>query len=138
MPSSVSRGRSPKGEAGVGIIATLVGFLVTMSLLLLAVQVTYGLYQRSMLDAVASDAARIVSGSDAGATPAAESAADQQARAELGGAGAAAQFSWSADATNVSVSISLPATRFLPAFVSRPLGLASVTGRSQYRIEAAG
>jgi Flp pilus assembly protein TadG len=122
----------------VGIVSTLIGFLVTMSLLLLAVQVSYGLYQRSMLDAVASDAARIVSGSDAGASPAAEALADQQARVELGGAGAAAEFAWTTGAGNVSVSISLPAARFLPAFVARPLGLSRVTGRSQYRIEAPG
>ena len=135
MPSSDSRKPFPRGEDGVGIVSTLVGFLVTLSLLLLAVQVSYGLYQRSMLDAVASDAARIVSGSDAGATPEAEVAADQQARAELGGAGAAAEFTWTTGAGDVSVSISLPAARFLPAFVSRPLGLGQVTGRSLYRIE---
>ena len=111
------------------------GFLVFACFLLLAVQVAFDLYARSTLGAVAADAARIVAGSDAGPAPQAISAAAAAARRELGAEGGAARFRWSVGADVVQVTISVPATRFLPERLTGAVGLADVSNGARVRRE---
>lgn len=111
------------------------GFLIFACFLLLAVQVAFDLYARSTLGAVAADAARIVAGSDAGASPQAISAAETDARRELGQEGQVARFRWSVAADSVQVTISVPATRFLPERLSGAVGLADVSNGARVRWE---
>lgn len=119
----------------MGIISSVVGFLVFCCFLLLAVQVAFDLYARSTLGAVAADAVRIVAGSDAGASSSAIADAEAGARQELGAEGRTARFSWTVAANTVQLTISVPATRFLPVSVSGPLGLADVSGGARVRWE---
>ena len=113
----------------------MVGFLVFTCFLLLAVQVAFDLYERSTLGAVAADAARVVAGADAGPTPAAMSEAEAGARRELGREGDAARFRWVIGAEDVQVTISLPATPFLPEAVTGAVGLADVSNGARVRWE---
>lgn len=106
-----------------------------MVLLLVAVQVSFDLYERSMLGAVATDAARIVAGSDAGPTPASLADAESLARGELGRAGPRAAFQWNVGTQDVELTVSLPTARFLPGPLAGTLGLASVSRSARYRWE---
>lgn len=115
-----------QGEEGTGLIATVSGTLVFMVLLLLAVQVSFDLYARSAVEAAAFDAVRVVTGSDAGATPASLTAAEQHARQVLGHYGRLARFSWQVGTTTVSLTISVQDQSVLPAALIGPLGLDTV------------
>jgi len=130
--SGTSRSVSPTGvnggdQSGVGLISTVVGFAIFAVLLLLAVQVAVGLYTRTVASSVGFDAARIVSGADAGASPAALESAEALARQELGGEGARATFEWSVTADQVGLRITVPVPTLLPSGLAGPLRLASVT-----------
>ena len=92
-------------------------------MLSLAVQVGIDLYARTVVDGVAFDAARVVAGSDAGATPAALDEAEQQARAELGAEAGRASFSWRVTAQVVELTVSLRQSPVIPSFVAACLRL---------------
>lgn len=111
------------------------GFLIFTVLLLVAVQVAVNLYTRSVLAAVGFDAIRIVSGADAGGSPAAQQAAERQARDELGGAGARARFVWSVTPDDVALQITVPSANFLPRSWAGALHLESVTRAAMVRRE---
>lgn len=137
MPSSASRAR-PGGrddQTGIGIISSVIGFLVFSCLLLVAVQVAFDLYARSTLGAVAADAARVVAGSDAGPTAVAMAEAEQTARAELGAEGRLATFRWAVASQEVQLTISVPPTRFLPAALTGAVGLSDVSAGARVRLE---
>lgn len=122
-----ARTRRCQGEAGTGLVATVTGTLVFMVLLLLAVQVCFDLYARSAVEAAAFDAVRVVTGSDASATPAALAAAEQDARRVLGRYGSLARFSWQVGASTVGLTVSVHDPSVLPAALVGPLGLDTVT-----------
>ena len=83
MPASTSNPTSTRsGEAGVGLLSSIVGVTVFVVLLLFAVQLALNLYATSAVTAVAYDAARQVAGSDGGA--AATGRAEAHAREVLG------------------------------------------------------
>jgi hypothetical protein len=103
------------------------GTLVFMVLLLVAVQICFDLYARSAVEAAAFDAVRVVTGSDASATPAALAAAEQDARRVLGRYGGLARFSWQVGATTVGLTVSVHDSSVLPAALVGPLGLDTVT-----------
>jgi hypothetical protein len=107
----------------------LVGVLVVLLLILLAVQVLFDLYARSAVSAAAFDAARVVAGSDAGATPTSQSQAELSARRELGAYGQRASFDWSVDADDVRLVVRVHSPSVLPALFASPLGLDTI-GRS--------
>lgn len=111
------------GEEGTGLIASVVGVLVFLVLLLLAVQVLFDLYARSAVGSVAFDAARVVAGSDAGATVSAEADAERNARDDLGHYGQAASFTWAVDADNVQLTVSVHNPDLLPRLFTDGLGL---------------
>jgi hypothetical protein len=125
--TALARTRRCQGEAGIGLVTTVTGALVLMLLLLLAVQVCFDLYARSAVEAAAFDAVRVVTGSDASATPAALAAAEQDARRVLGGYGRLARFSWQVGATTVGLTVSVHDPSVLPAAIVRPFGLDTVT-----------
>ncbi|MGH9064268.1 MAG: hypothetical protein ACRD0L_09930 [Acidimicrobiales bacterium] len=112
-----------RGQAGTGLIASVVGVAVFLTLLLLAVQVLFDLYARSAVGSAAFDAARIVAGSDAGATPAARADATTDARGVLGRYGSRATFAWQVEPDAVELTVSVDNPSLLPAFLSGPLGL---------------
>jgi hypothetical protein len=122
-------------DDGVGIISTIVGFLIFTVLLLVAVQVAVNLYTRSVVSAVGFDAARIVSGADAGASLGAQDAAEEQARRELGGVGARARFVWAVTPDDVALQITVPSPEFLPGPLAEALHLRSVTRGAMVRRE---
>jgi hypothetical protein len=98
-----------------------------MVLLLLAVQVCFDLYARAAVGAAAFDAVRVVTGSDAGATPGALAAAEQHARQVLGHYGRLARFSWHVTPEAVALTVSVRDPSVLPAALSGPLGLDTVS-----------
>lgn len=114
-------------EAGTGLIATVVGVMVFLVFLLLAVQVLFDLYARSAVGAAAFDAARVVAGSDAGATPAAQADAVLNARTVLGRYGQEAAFDWQVSANEVELTVSVRSPSLLPGLLARPLGLDQVS-----------
>jgi hypothetical protein len=116
-----------QGEAGTGLIATVTGTLVFMVLLLLAVQVCFDLYARSAVEAAAFDAVRVVTGADAGATPASLATAEEHARQVLGHYGRLARFSWQVSTTTVGLTVSVKDQSVLPAALIGPLGLDTVS-----------
>lgn len=79
-------------EAGTGLVGSLAGTAAFLVLLLLASQVLVHLFALSTVTATAFDAARIVAGSAGG--PAAEAAAEAEARRLLGTLGDEVDFEW--------------------------------------------
>ncbi|MHB1486667.1 MAG: hypothetical protein ACYCS7_06660 [Acidimicrobiales bacterium] len=126
---------SPRAQAGTGLIATVTGTLVFLILLLLAVQVMFDLYARSVVGAAAFDAARIVAGSDAGASPGSQAQAEAAARASLGRYGDRAHFMWSDTSQNVVLTISVESPSVLPSLVDGPLRLDTVNRTAVVRRE---
>jgi len=108
------------------MIGSTAGILVFAVFMLLAVQVLFDLYARSAVSSASFDAARVVAGADAGATPAAEADAEEAARHVLGHYGARAQFRWAVDADTVALTVHLRNPSLLPALFSRPLSLDTI------------
>jgi Flp pilus assembly protein TadG len=120
------RHRWSRDESGTGLIGTLAGVVVILVLLLLAVQVVFDLYARSAVTAAAFDAARVVAGSDANGSPAAQSQAELAARRDLGAYGQRATFDWAVDANDVRLAVHVRNPSLLPVVFAAPLGLDSV------------
>jgi hypothetical protein len=127
-------------EEGAGLLGTLLGVTVFLTLLLFAVHVVLNLYATSTVTAVAFDAAREVAGADGG--PEVERAAEARARAVLGRAGSVERLrlAWAypstdgdgePDVVELRVRAESPST-FLPG-VSLPL--ASVDRIIRVRLE---
>ncbi len=72
------RRSTPADENGSGLVGSITGVTVFLSLLFLAVHLLLNLYATSTVTAVGFDAARIVAGKGGG--PAAEASAEQHAR----------------------------------------------------------
>jgi hypothetical protein len=107
-------------------VATLSGVLVILLLLLLAVQVLFDLYARSAVTAAAFDAARVVAGSDAGASQSSQGEAEADARRELGAYGQGASFDWVVDSEDVRLVVRVSNPSVLPGMIAAPLGLDTV------------
>ncbi len=118
--------RPRRDEAGTGLVASVVGIAVFLTLMLLAVQVAFDLYARSAVTAAALDAASAVAGSDAGGTPAAQADAVANARAILGRYGNEASFVWRIEPQAVELTVSVHNPSVLPSFASAGLGLDQV------------
>lgn len=105
--------RHDRGEAGAGVISSIIGVVVFLLLMLFAVQVLYGLYATSVVTAVTYDAAKAVAGSDGGDT--AIAAAQRRAADQLGRYGDDVTFDWrrsDEDAVRLTVRARRPS--FLP------------------------
>ena len=127
-------------EEGAGLLGTLLGVTVFLTLLLFAVHVVVNLYGASTVTAVAFDAAREVAGADGG--PGAERVAEARARALLGRAGRpdVLRLSWAypstdgdgqPDVVELRVQAESPSA-FLPGV---PLPLSSVDRTIRVRLE---
>lgn len=125
------------GDTGTGLVASIAGVAVFCILMLLAVQVLLVLYARSVVGAAAFDALRVASGSDAGAAPAALTAAEGQARRELGASGAGAMFTWIVGRRTLALRVSLKEPSLLPRDVAALLRIDTVTRTVVLPIEGA-
>lgn len=126
MTSRTLTRRVAKADAGTGVLGTVFGVAVFLVLLLVAVQVIFDLYARTSVSAVAFDAAHTVAGADAGGTPAAQARAEHRARAELGRFGERVVFTWTVDADDVRLRVTVHNPSVVPRLVSEPLGLDSI------------
>ncbi len=99
MPASGSRATSSRSssgaEAGSGVVGTLVGVTVFLTMLLFAVHLVLNLYGSSIVTAAAFDAARLRAGDDGRVVSEAE--AERHALQLLGGyeRGGRLELSWS-------------------------------------------
>ncbi|HVF73947.1 MAG TPA: hypothetical protein VM938_02765 [Acidimicrobiales bacterium] len=118
-----------RGEDGTGIIGTVVGVLIFLSLLLFAVQVLVGLYATTVVSAAAYDAAKTVAGADAGADS--RAVAVDGARRRLGRVGEQASFTWGEAPDVVVLTVRAPRPQFLPG----GLGLPDVVRTVRVRVE---
>lgn len=110
-----------RGDAGTGLLTLAGGLIVFLVFLLFATQLLVGLYARSVVTAVASDAAQRAATEPA--TPI--ELIEHEARAVLGRAGADASFTWrridgdgdgSVDTVAVTVAVASP--QLVPSWVS--------------------
>ncbi|MGH9306253.1 MAG: hypothetical protein ACRD0I_05130, partial [Acidimicrobiales bacterium] len=122
-------------QAGTGLIATVSGVAVFLVLMLLAVQITFDLYARSVVGAAAFDAARIVAGSDASGSVASEAQAEDQARAELGRYANRATFAWNNSPQDITLTVTVHSPTVLPSLVGGPLRLDRVVRTARVRRE---
>ncbi|HET6794758.1 MAG TPA: hypothetical protein VFH45_09965 [Acidimicrobiales bacterium] len=109
-PTADGRG----GDAGTAVVGTLVGFLIFLTLLLLATQILVRLYATSALTSAATRAADAVASSPVPGTGV--EAAEAQARAELGSFGARhTTFLWrEVDPQQVVLEVQGRSPEFLP------------------------
>lgn len=122
-------------ERGVGLIGSLAGVVAFLSLLLLAVQVTYDLYATSAVTSAAFDAVRIVAGADSASDPNARNRAEATARGILGAYGERVTFEWSEDADNIALRVQATNPGFLPPPLRRALGVDRVDRTVRARVE---
>lgn len=106
--SATSSNRGP--EAGTGVIGTVTGVTVFVTLLLFAVQVLIGLHATTVVTAAAYDAAKSVAGAD---RPPPEVAV-ATARQRIGRWGERAVFVWAIDDETVSLTVRAPRPTLLP------------------------
>jgi len=125
-------------DRGAGLISTAAGVVVFLVFLLFAVQLLFGLYASSAVNAVANDAAARAASADAPPLDVIE----DQARASLGDVGAAATFAWSAEdadrdgeADTIVLQVVARPPRFIPASVGGAIGLEEVRRTVRVRLE---
>ena len=131
-------GGSSPPDRGAGLLSTIAGVVVFLVFLLFAVQLLFGLYASSTVNAVANDAATRAASENAPPLDVIE----DQARASLGEVGAAATFAWSADDTDrdgqadtIVLEVVANPPRFIPAMVGGVIGLEEVRRTVRVRIE---
>jgi hypothetical protein len=121
--------RRSSQEHGTGLIGSIAGVTVFLSLLTVATQVLVDLYQTSVVTAAAYDAARrVASGTDL-------DAATAHIVELLGDAGDDASIEWDVSADVVRVHLVVPTRRLLLPAVAGPLGLDEVDRTITVRVE---
>ena len=130
--------RRPSADGGAGLLSTAAGVVVFLVFLLFAVQLLFGLYASSTVNAVANDAAVRAASADAPPLEVIEA----QARESLGEVGAAAAFRWATDDANrdgtpdtVVLEVVIRPPRFIPASVGGAIGLDEVRRTVRVRVE---
>ncbi len=108
---------------------------VFLILVLLVTQILFDLYARSAVTTAAFDGARVVVGSDAGATEIARADAERSARMILGGYGSGAAFQWHITSDQVGLTIRVRNRTILPPLLVGPLGLDQVDRTAVVRRE---
>lgn len=131
-----------RGEAGAGILGTVLGAGVFLLLLLFAVQVLVGLYATSVVTAATYDAAKSVAGADVGESPLAKADAERTAQAQLGDFGRRVSFQWGEvdeDGDSlvdvVLLSARAPRPSFLPRSLLGGVGLGDIERTVRVRLE---
>lgn len=127
-------------ERGAGLLATAAGVVVFVVFLLFAVQLLFGLYATSTVNAVANDAATRAAAADAPPLAVIE----EQARQSLGRVGDTATFGWSADDTDrdgapdtVVLEVVARPPRFIPPSLGGAIGVDEVRRTVRVRLEEA-
>lgn len=121
------------------MLSTAAGVVVFLVFLLFAVQLLFGLYASSAVNAVANDAAVLAATADAPPLGVIEA----QARASLGEVGSGATFTWRADdadrdGTSDTIVLEVVARppRFVPPSIGGALGLDEIRRTVRVRLEA--
>ncbi len=121
------------------MLSTAAGVVVFLVFLLFAVQLLFGLYASSAVNAVANDAAVRAGAADAPPLAVIEA----QARASLGEVGSGATFTWRADdadrdGTSDTIVLEVVARppRFVPPSIGGALGLDEIRRTVRVRLEA--
>jgi hypothetical protein len=123
-------------DRGAGLIGTIGGVVVFLTLLTFAVQLLFNLYATSAVTAVAHDAARAAAGGLAGTDPEASIAdAEADARAALGRYGERLEFDWDIDARRVQLTIGADHPRVAISAVASVFGFNRVERTVEIRIE---
>jgi hypothetical protein len=132
--------RRAHGTAGAGLISTAAGVVVFLVFLLFAVQLLFGLYASSTVNAVANDAA--TRAASAHAPPLAT--IEAEARESLGAVGDEATFEWALDDTDAdgvddTVVLEVVATppRLIPSSIGGSIGLDEVRRTVRVLLERA-
>lgn len=127
---------SRRDERGSGILSTVLGTGVFLALMLFGVQVLLGLYYRSVVTAVAYDAAKAVAGADATGGAAAEADAERNARDTLGDYGRGVEFDWRRSTPDLVVlEATAPRPNLLPEPLAGPAGLGDFVRTVEVRRE---
>ena len=136
-PSRSARTASrSRAERGTGLLGSLAGLVVFLSLLTVALQVLVNLHSASVVTAAAYDAARLAATDDGPLTPEREAAAEAQARSMLGAVGEDTTFEWDrSDPDVVQLRVVAPAPRFLLPVVDGALGLDVIDRTVTVRVE---
>jgi hypothetical protein len=132
------RRRRWRAEEGAGLLSTVAGVVVFLVFLLFAVQLLFGLYATSTVNAVANDAAVRAAAADAPPLAVIES----QARANLGRVGDDATFRWSDDDADrdgepdtVVLEVVAHPPRFVPPSIGGTVGLDEIRRTVRVRLE---
>ena len=128
-------------DRGAGLLSTVAGVVVFLSFLLFAVQLLFGLYATSAVNAVANDAASRAAA--AGEPPVA--LIEAEARAGLGEVGRTARFTWSEDDADadgepdtVVLEVVVRPPRFLPVALGGTVGADEIRRTVRIRREVGG
>lgn len=120
------------------MLSTTAGVVVFLIFLLFAVQLLFGLYASSAVNAVANDAAVLAATADAPSLDVIEA----QARASLGSVGAAATFTWRADDADrdgdpdtIVLEVVTRPPRFIPPSIGGAIGLDEIRRTVRVRLE---
>lgn len=111
------------GDAGAGLLSSVVGVLVFLTLLLFAVQLVFALYATSTVTAAAWDAARIAAGSGSGTQASARLEAEQHLRGILGDYGDRLEIEWRDHPNDVVLTVRADHPTFIPGPLRRSMGL---------------
>jgi Flp pilus assembly protein TadG len=128
-------------DRGASLVSTSVAVLVFLVFLLFAVQITVGLFGRSVVTSAAYDGARSVAGArvdhgDPGAVARAQSAAVDRMRQQLGDVGTRATFDWSGtDADTVVLRVQADNPRFSIPGLTGPLATDHIDRTVRARVE---
>ena len=135
-------GERPARDSGAGLIGTIGGLTVFLTLLTFAVQLLFNLYATSAVTAVAHDAATSVATSaidadDPGSTASAVADAEAEARQLLGEYGQRAVFTWDIDSARVRLTIAADHPKVALSRISSVFGLNRVERTVEVRVETA-
>jgi hypothetical protein len=130
----------PRAEQGAGLLSTVAGVVVFLVFLLFAVQLLFGLYATSTVNAVANDAAVRAASADAPPLEVIEG----QARNSLGEVGDSASFRWTVDDTDhdgvpdtVVLEVVARPPRVIPRSIGGAIGLDEIRRTVRVRLEEA-
>jgi hypothetical protein len=130
--------RAEPADAGAGLLSTAAGVVVFLAFLLFAVQLLFGLYASSTVNAVANDAATRAASAGAPALDRIES----EARESLGEIGSSATFDWTAEDSDgdgfddtVVLEVVADPPRFIPPSIGGAIGLDEIRRTVRVRRE---
>lgn len=137
MAALTRQPREPNHDRGAGLIGTIGGVTVFLTLLTFAVQLLFNLYATSVVTAVAYDTAVVVaSGTVAGEIDSQlRDRAVDQARSELGQYGERASFVWDIDDETVRLTLRVEHPKIAMERVMGVFGLNKVERSVEIRLE---